>query len=521
MSRTSATGRTALAERNYFDIAPLVATGGNSAIVIPNSDSDTTAAKKAAGIYLADSSFAFHFPLCTVAPAPVVMRKYSGSNPGLNVTMSAGKITFKLQKTSGTTIATVTSDTAVNDGVLHNIGLVADRALGILSIYIDGVLDKATAPFVDVATIYNTSVLSISTPAATFSQVLFGEFGPLRHYNKALSDDEIAQLHAGEDITDGLVHHWAANTPENSLDIAASANNDYDAVSRCPATLRKCAMVHVPAVRRAVSSSLLMSFGVGADFHYDADSLNTEDGVPILDAIPPIFARFNQAAVDFIALPGDIVENYVEADIDAVIGEFDHAKAPIYLAGGNHDIDIVGSDDDADFAGYINTNHSASVGTECFADGLPYYSFDVGDGHCIVLYDSTSGDGTNPYTMSPTQMAWLEADLLANSDKKTVVVLHSRCSGSYAASVTLKMYEDGAGGAAALRAVLEAAGNVVMVVNGHEHSYHCGKINDIWYLNVNSVYSNSQNCAIVRIYTDGTIEVERYGSAITPWVSRR
>lgn len=509
--RTSATGRTAIAGRDYFKIAPLLPTGGNSPIIIPSSDSDTTTAKKATGIYLADGSFAFAFFLSELQAAVTMMRKYSGSNPGLNVTTTGGKIVFKLMKTGGATIATVTSDTAINDGIEHHIGLVADRTdpeASVLYIYIDtpidGTPDAQSAPFNDAASIYNTVSLGISAPSGTFSQVMYGTLRDLRHYNRAPSGAEIAQIRAGVNITDGLVHHWEARTPENSLDIPASANSDYDTISRCPATMRRCSMVHEPASRFPVSSSLLMSFGVGADFHYDADALNTVDGVPILDAIPPIFARFNQAAVDFIIV-SEIVENYVEADIDAVVGEFDHAKAPIYPIVGNHD------DDNGDFAGYINTNHSASVGAECFPDGLSYYSFDVGDGHCVVLDAVNTGDGANQYTMSPTQMAWLEADLLANADKKTVVFIHPRCSGSYAAGVTLKMYEDGAGGAAALRAVLEAAGNVVMVVNGHEHSYHFGKVGGIWYLNVNSVYNNSKNCAIVRIYTDGTVEVERYG----------
>jgi predicted phosphodiesterase len=274
-------------------------------------------------------------------------------------------------------------------------------------------------------------------------------------------------------------------------------------------------MVHETGRRLPVDDAILMRFGLFTDTHYSAGVPNTLDGVAILDAISAIYTRFEQAGVNIYMHLGDSVEDYVEADIDTLLTAISSGK--LYIAPGTHDDDS-GADD---FAGYVNTNHSDKVAAECFADGLPYYSFDKGDGHCIVLDASTSGDETNPYTLSPTQTAWLEADLLANADKKIVVFLHPRCSGVYAAGVTLKMYEDGAGGAAALRAVLEAAGNVVMVVNGHEHSYHFGKVGGIWYLNVNSVYSNSNHCAIVTVWANGDVAVQVYGAGVNPWISRR
>jgi len=133
-----------------------------------------------------------------------------------------------------------------------------------------------------------------------------------------------------------------------------------------------------------------------------------------------------------------------------------------------------------------------------------YYSFDYGGIHFIVLDTNCDSDGNHydGYTVrvpglqgsyvSALQKTWLAADLAAHSSLPTIVLSHDHLGMNgtqFSAHYRYPGFEEWPTGYASsesadeVRAILEAAGNVLAVISGH---YHPGGVQyvrgGIWYL---------------------------------------
>ena len=166
------------------------------------------------------------------------------------------------------------------------------------------------------------------------------------------------------------------------------------------------------------------------------------------------------------------------ADKDAIIALYRDFEAPSYHVIGNHDCDMCTKEEVLRYYG---------------VDNKPYYSFDNGGFHFVVLdpnYYLQNGayvsycngnyfdadPGSLPY-LPPEQLSWLEEDL-RNTSYPTVLFSHERLTEDHAAIRN----------AAQLRSILAAAPNkVVLSLNGHEHMDNVWKVDNTWFLNINSI----------------------------------
>jgi predicted phosphodiesterase len=133
---------------------------------------------------------------------------------------------------------------------------------------------------------------------------------------------------------------------------------------------------------------------------------------------------------------------------------------PIYYAIGNHDT-------------VNNSPDTLSRITGC----KPYYSFNEGAFHFIVLH--SVADASNPEnTLIPeTQLNWLKSDLQENRSRPTVVFLHHALSERSVAGN--HWFEPNPKQAfvknrAEVRDIFKESGNVCLVMNGHLHD------NNVW-----------------------------------------
>lgn len=118
---------------------------------------------------------------------------------------------------------------------------------------------------------------------------------------------------------------------------------------------------------------------------------------------------------------------------------------------GNHDYLTAGA------SGYFDYFNGVGQQTGPAGDrSKGYYSFDVGEWHFIALNSMSSG------SISPTQLAWLDADLAANTKPCTAAFFHHPMvsRGVYNGSASMKPTYDR----------LYAAG-VDLVLVGHDHNY--------------------------------------------------
>lgn len=254
---------------------------------------------------------------------------------------------------------------------------------------------------------------------------------------------------------------------------------------------------------------MAVKFGIFADLHVDI----MHDAQRRLEAFLDACRRED---VDFIIHLGDFcypesrtvlcrpenrpinIENALctptYADKDAIISLFRDFEKPGYHVIGNHDCDMCTKEEVLAYYG---------------VDYKPYYSFDQGGFHFVVLdpnYYCRNGEyisyrngnyfdaqGDLPY-LPPVQLSWLREDL-AKTPYPTILFSHQR----------LMEGNNGIRNAQQLRRVLADAPNkVVLALNGHEHMDNLQKVDDTWFLNINSIsnYWLGQNFTCMGRYGD-------------------
>ncbi|MBM4359501.1 MAG: metallophosphoesterase family protein [Deltaproteobacteria bacterium] len=123
-------------------------------------------------------------------------------------------------------------------------------------------------------------------------------------------------------------------------------------------------------------------------------------------------------------------------------------------------------------------------------DGPLHQSLDRGGAHLVVLATHETKDVD--VRIDEAQLAWLEADLAATT-LPTVVLMHHSAADQhlagnrwFAKAPHLALVKE----RKRLRALLEASGKVVLVVNGHLHWNHLDVIRGIPYLTLQSLIEN-------------------------------
>ena len=202
-----------------------------------------------------------------------------------------------------------------------------------------------------------------------------------------------------------------------------------------------------------------------------------------VDADKRLSAFINEAGqrkLDFIIQGGDFCHPTKEAD--AFMNTWNSFKGDKYHVLGNHDMDKGTKKDIMDLWGMAK----------------PYYSFDRGDFHFVVMdcnhildngkyvdYAKANFyiDGSRRDLVDPEQIEWLREDL-QNTKKQTVIISHQSFDDVWTGYTVPNKME--------VRKVIDEANSgfvkpkVIACFCGHHHLDHHMEINDVHYFHINS-----------------------------------
>ncbi|MDD4267948.1 MAG: alkaline phosphatase [Pirellulaceae bacterium] len=249
------------------------------------------------------------------------------------------------------------------------------------------------------------------------------------------------------------------------------------------------------------------AFGLVADVHYAGTaprgSRYYRDSAAKLAAAVDVFRR---EQVAFVVELGDLVDagpsktdelGYLET-VCGILGRY---PGPTHFVLGNHCVEKL-----------TKTEFLTACGRD---PRKTYYSFDHGSHHFVVLDADYLEDGT-PYGagnfswtdswIPAEELRWLEADLAGAADRQTVVFIHQN------------LHNDGnphaVKNAPQVRKVLEEAGSVIAVFQGHMHTGGGARIRGVAYRTLRAMVEGpgieNNAFAVVRV-TKSRIDVQAFG----------
>ena len=256
-------------------------------------------------------------------------------------------------------------------------------------------------------------------------------------------------------------------------------------------------------------------FGIVTDCHYaDTEPAGSRFYSESLDKMSECVALMNDEEVSFLIELGDFKDQgkppveqetlvYLQ-DIEAVFQKF---RGSTYHVLGNHDMDSISK---PQFLSQVKNTEIDRARS--------YYSFDVPGVHGVVLdanyrtdgidYDHGNFDWTDA-NIPPEELDWLKRDLAA-AHGPAVVFIHQRLDG--AGSVYVNNAPD-------VRSVLETAGDVAAVFQGHHHAGGYTNLAGIHYYTLKALVEGSgpENSpyAIVEVLPDDRILITGYRSAVS------
>ena len=232
------------------------------------------------------------------------------------------------------------------------------------------------------------------------------------------------------------------------------------------------------------SAGKRLTVGLVTDVHYaDADTRGTRHYRDSLGKLEAAVDCFNRLGASFVVELGDLVdagpskEHDIKflREVDRVYRRF---RGPRYYVLGNHCLHSL-----------TKTEFLAHCGAEVKKS---FHAFDHGGHHFVILDANFKQDGT-PYsegnftwtdTSIPTALQnWLADDLKRAGDKKTFVFLHQNLHD--------EKDPHGVKNAPQVRGILERAGNVEAVLQGHMHTGGYAKIGGIHYCTLAAMVEGS------------------------------
>lgn len=254
----------------------------------------------------------------------------------------------------------------------------------------------------------------------------------------------------------------------------------------------------IPAFAEASRPGLRV--GMVTDLHHaDKPPAGTRHYRETLGKLAEAAARFERDRPDFVVELGDLIDaaDSVETErryLSTVNREFASVAQDRHYVLGNHCVDTLTK---AEFLGGVGQERS-------------YLSFDRGGFHFVILDSCFRSDG-EPYgrknfhwtdaNVPPAEIEWLKADLQA-TDRPVIVFAHQRLD---------VRNNHGVRNGPEVRGVLEAAGNVQAVFQGHSHRNDLREIGGIHYCTLVAMVEGSgpENNGYSRLdlSADGTIRL--------------
>lgn len=257
-------------------------------------------------------------------------------------------------------------------------------------------------------------------------------------------------------------------------------------------------------------------FGIVTDTHYADRVVPGNSGRyynESLGKMSECVDLMNKQGVDFLIELGDFKDQGdppEEAEtlkfLDLIENEFRRFNGPRYHVLGNHDHDSISKQQ------FLN-----GISNEGFPEASGYYSFDNNSFHFIVLDANYSSNGTaydhgnfawTDSQIPEVQLEWLKNDLSQNSIP-TIVFIHHRLDSFSADKEYCPTNADD------VRKILENAGNVTIVFQGHDHKGDLTKLNNIYYYTLKGLVEGSgpenNSFGIVEIGMDRVIRIKGFG----------
>lgn len=258
-------------------------------------------------------------------------------------------------------------------------------------------------------------------------------------------------------------------------------------------------------------------FGMITDPHYaKRPPANNRYYSESLEKVRECVTLMNEQDVDFLIELGDLKDQGVSPDeaetlsfLTVIEKELKHFRGPLYHVLGNHDHDSISKQQ---FLREIS-NHG-------FPESRNYYSFDKNDFHFAVLDANYTSDGRaydrgnfdwKDVHIPGDQLVWLKKDLRRNKKKPTIVFVHQQLDSSAFEPDHRIHCPDNAD---SVRSILEQAGSVIAVFQGHYHKGSLNRINNIYYYTLKAVVEGSglenNNYAIVEVGADLIIRIKGF-----------
>lgn len=144
-----------------------------------------------------------------------------------------------------------------------------------------------------------------------------------------------------------------------------------------------------------------------------------------IPAFEQILDHLDQVGLDFLLLPGDLVQHGERENHEWLVHRLEQLPFPVYVVPGNHDVVHYGGCDRTVSLDEFTSLYQAFGYTE---PGRPYYHHQILDGLHIIGLNSNGfdADGEPFYTgwLDPEQLTWLDEQLTQLSDQLTLVMLH-------------------------------------------------------------------------------------------------
>lgn len=259
------------------------------------------------------------------------------------------------------------------------------------------------------------------------------------------------------------------------------------------------------ATGRSISGSARQSarFGLFTDVHHaDKPESGTRYYRESLSKLREGATEFGKRKVDFLVTLGDLVDaaptrEQERAWLGQAVQLLRGAGLPAWFVLGNHCVQTLTK---AEFLAGAGQRQS-------------YFSFDTGGVHFIVLdacyrkdgvaYDAGNFDWKDT-DIPPDEREWLAGDL-AKTNRPAIVFVHQRLDDAGV---------HGVASAAGVRRVLEQAGTVKAVFQGHSHQNDYREINGIHYCTMRAVVEGSgatnSGYAEITVFEDGGVRVEGF-----------